>query len=45
MIINIDLKICTRCGICDPVCPADAIHCDDAGAPEIRCIEHCITVG
>jgi NAD-dependent dihydropyrimidine dehydrogenase PreA subunit len=43
MIINIDLTICTRCGLCDPVCPADVIHCDPSGVPEIRYIEHCIT--
>lgn len=43
MIINIDLTVCTRCGVCDPVCPADVIHCDTSGTPEIRYIEHCIT--
>ena len=44
MIQRIDLDRCTGCGICDPVCPADVIHMDEAlGKPVIKYIHHCIT--
>lgn len=44
MIKAIDLTICTRCGLCDPVCPADVIHIDQrTKEPVIAHMEHCIT--
>jgi ferredoxin len=44
VIFAIDLTHCTRCGLCDPVCPADVIHIEEPdGEPVIRFREHCVT--
>ncbi len=44
MIQTIHLDSCIRCGVCDPVCPADVIHVDRVTRePAIKHMEHCIT--
>ena len=34
MIENIKLELCTGCGVCDTVCPADVIHMEPARRAE-----------
>lgn len=33
MIETINLPLCTGCGICDIVCPADVIHMEEVALP------------
>ncbi len=43
MIKNIDLKKCTKCGICEDVCPNDVIRNDGGSQPYIAYQEDCST--
>jgi coenzyme F420 hydrogenase subunit beta len=36
--------LCTRCGVCDPICPTDVIRFDQVGYPVIQ-TEGCIACG